>query len=161
MFFIMGVTQGRKEFGFAQRMICAKCGRSGSYIVFMTYSVLTLFFIPVFKWNRQYFVRTSCCGTVYLLDPEVGRIVARGGQVDIRPQDLQEVSAGWAGAASGQQSFQEGVWQNGAGADSGAGANTNPWTNEPAAPAAKKTCGNCGYEAEPDFEYCPKCGNKL
>ena len=60
-----------------------------------------------------------------------------------------------------KQSFQEGVWQNGAGADSGAGASTNPWTNEPAAPAAKKICGNCGYEAEPDFEYCPKCGNKL
>ena len=24
-----------------------------------------------------------------------------------------------------------------------------------------KKCFNCGYMTEPDFDYCPKCGNKL
>lgn len=132
MFFIMGISQGSKEFGFTQGAVCRACGRSGQYIVFMTYTVLTLFFIPVFKWNRQYFVRMSCCGTTYRLDPEVGKVIARGGQVEIQPQDLQESAAQQAGV--------------------------NPWTN---APADKKVCSHCGYEAAPDFDFCPKCGNKL
>lgn len=157
MFFIMGISQGSKEFGFTQGAVCRACGRSGQYIVFMTYTVLTLFFIPVFKWNRQYFVRMSCCGTTYRLDPEVGKVIARGGQVEIQPQDLQDADGGAAGwsepvysaAQQGQSGQPESAAQQ---------ADVNPWTN---APADKKVCSHCGYEAAPDFDFCPKCGNKL
>lgn len=27
--------------------------------------------------------------------------------------------------------------------------------------AQYKKCFNCGYMTEPNFDYCPKCGNKL
>ena len=43
MFFIMGITDGRKDFEFAQTMICNICGKYGRYQVFMTYTVLSLF----------------------------------------------------------------------------------------------------------------------
>ena len=58
-----------------------------------------MFFIPCFKWNKQYFVQTSCCGTVYRLDPEVGRRIARGEELEIRQEDLEPVSRGWQGGS--------------------------------------------------------------
>ena len=94
MFFIMGITDGRKDFEFAQTMICNICGKYGRYQVFMTYTALSLFFIPCFKWNKHYYVQTRCCGTLYELDPEIGKQVARGEQVEILPQHLSQVRQG-------------------------------------------------------------------
>ena len=41
MFFILGITDGRKDFEFTQTMICNICGKYGRYQVFMTYTVLS------------------------------------------------------------------------------------------------------------------------
>ena len=70
MFFIIGLTTGRKDLKFNQMVICSR---------------------------KQYFVQTSCCGTVYRLDPEVGKRVARGEELEIRQEDLEPVSGGWPG----------------------------------------------------------------
>ena len=76
MFFMMGITDGRKDFDFHQQIICDICGKYGRFQVFMTYTVLSLFFIPCFKWNKHYYVQTSCCNTVYELDAEIGKRIA-------------------------------------------------------------------------------------
>ena len=83
MFFIMGITDGRKDFDFHQMMTCGACGAYGRYQVFMTYTVLSLFFIPCIKWNRHYYVQASCCNALYELDAEIGKRIARGGDVEI------------------------------------------------------------------------------
>ena len=88
MFFMMGITDGRKNLNFTQTVICNICGKYGRYQVFMTYTVLSLFFIPCFKWNRHYYVQTTCCHTLYELDPEIGRAIARGEQPEIMPRHL-------------------------------------------------------------------------
>ena len=93
MFFMMGIMDGRKNFDFSQTIICDKCGKCGRYQVFMTYTVLSLFFIPCFKWNKHYYVQTSCCGTTYELDPEIGKSIARGQEIEILPENLTQV--GW------------------------------------------------------------------
>ena len=94
MFFIMGITDGRKDFTFNRLVTCAICGKYGLFNVFMTYTVLSLFFIPTFKWNKRYYVQTSCCGTVYELDPEIGRAIARGEEVEIQQSHLTRVMEG-------------------------------------------------------------------
>ena len=94
MFFMMGIMDGRKDFDFNQTMICSLCGKYGRYQVFMTYTVLSLFFIPVIKWNKHYYVQTSCCNTVYELDPELGKRIAHGENVEILPQHLTGVGGG-------------------------------------------------------------------
>ena len=94
MFFMMGITDGRKNLDFTQTIICNVCGRYGRYNVFMTYTVLSLFFIPCFKWNKHYYVQTSCCGTIYELNSEIGKSIARGEQVEIRPEHLTRVIQG-------------------------------------------------------------------
>ena len=91
MFFIMGITQGRKDFEYRQLVTCSLCGAYGSFRVFMTYTVLSLFFIPTFKWGKRYYVETTCCNGIYELDPEVGRRIARGEDVQIRQEDLTRV----------------------------------------------------------------------
>lgn len=134
MFFMIGITEGSREFDHTQTVMCAGCGRYGRYIVFMTYTVLSLFFIPCFKWNKQYFVRMSCCGKIYRLDPEIGKRISRGEEIEICREDLEEVDFGYS--------------------DDGISRRAN-WTG------FSKTCPGCGYEADQDFEYCPKCGRKL
>ena len=95
MFFIGGITQGTKELVYnAAAMICGRCGRYGRYQVFMTYMCLSFFFIPILKWGRKYYVKTSCCGTVYQLNEEVGKRIAAGEDVSIREEDLTLVSEG-------------------------------------------------------------------
>ena len=89
MFLMIGISDGRKDLDFSQSILCRSCGKYGRYQVFMTYTVLLLFFIPCFKWNRRYYVQTSCCGKIYELDPEVGKRIARGENVEIRDDDLQ------------------------------------------------------------------------
>ena len=90
MFFIIGISDKRKDIEFAQLIPCRACGNYGRYSVFMTYTVLSLFFIPTIKWNRRYYVRTSCCGRIYELDPQIGKRIERGERVEIVDDDLKD-----------------------------------------------------------------------
>jgi len=94
MFFMIGITDGRKDIDFNQAITCSVCGKFGRFQIFMTYMSLSLFFIPVFKWNRKFYVQTTCCNTIYELDPETaGRIMA-GENVEITEKDLYMVQSG-------------------------------------------------------------------
>lgn len=44
-------------------------------------------------------MKTTCCGTVYELNPETGRQLDRGEDLEIRPEDLTLVSEGREAAA--------------------------------------------------------------
>ena len=144
MFFMMGIMPGRKELNYNQLMICAACGKYGRYNVYMTYSVLSLFFIPVFKWGRQYFVQTSCCGATYRLNPDIGRRIEHGEQVEIRPADLERVQSPYGSRSAGNSGYNGYSYRN-PGYDAG----------------MRKICSGCGYSTEEDFEYCPKCGRRF
>lgn len=122
MFLMIGISDGRKDLDFSQMTICDSCGAYGRLTVYMTYMALALFFIPIFKWNRKFYVQASCCGAVYLLDPEIGRRIARGEQLEIRPEHLTPVQ--------GRE-------------------------------RTARRCANCGYLAQEDFDFCPKCGSRL
>ena len=157
MFFMMGITNGQKDLEHSQTEICDNCGRYGRYQVFMTFSQLLLFFIPVFKWNRQYFVRMSCCSALYTLNPEVGARIARGENVTIQKDDLMRVSQsapemyGAYGASGTGGSFYDqakGAW------DKEGGGGTTP-------AKIRHRCVICGYETDEDFSFCPKCGQRF
>lgn len=94
MFFICGMSQGKKLLDYTKTVICAMCGSYGRYQVFMTYSYFSIFFIPIIKWNRRYYVQMSCCNTVYELRNEKGRKLNRRESVEIEAQDLTVVQSG-------------------------------------------------------------------
>lgn len=94
MIFIGGISQGRKILDYVRTVICGCCGRYGRYEVIMTYTYFSFFFIPLFKWNRQFYVRMTCCGAVYSLEKKVGQKILAGQDVEIRPEDLTLVQGG-------------------------------------------------------------------
>lgn len=85
MFFICGINQEQKDLGSFGPYICGACGSYGRYQVYITYMCLSLFFIPIFKWSKKYYVQTTCCQSLYELDPEIGKRIQRGEPADIRP----------------------------------------------------------------------------
>lgn len=60
MFFMMGITEGRKELKHHQVVICNRCGAYGQYAVF-----------------------------IYRLEPEIGRRIEKGEDVEICAEHLQ------------------------------------------------------------------------
>ena len=132
MIFIGGISQGQKILDYVKTVICDRCGRYGRYQVMMTYMYFSFFFIPLFKWNKKFYVKMTCCGAVYELDPEVGRAILAGQDVDITGKDLTLIQEG-----NSRSGYENGAYKT--------------W----------KKCSRGGYETEEDFDFCPKCGNRL
>lgn len=44
----------------------------------MTYMFFSFFFIPLFKWNRHYYVRMNCCNATTEISADLGKAIARG-----------------------------------------------------------------------------------
>lgn len=95
MFFIMGIDPRQKLLQYNSSVfICEQCQNYGRYEVYLTYMCFSLFFIPLFKWNKTYHVRTTCCGATYELDPAIGQAIASGKDVQILPEHLKRTSYG-------------------------------------------------------------------
>lgn len=88
MFFIFGSGQEKKVLNYDQTIICPVCGKFGHLTVVMVYSYFSLFFIPLFKWGKRYFVQTGCCGAVCELDKTLGADIARGCAITLDPSTL-------------------------------------------------------------------------
>lgn len=77
MFFIMGINQNEKRLEFDQTVTCNCCGKYGHIEVFMVCSYFMLFFIPIFKWGKRYYVRMNCCERMCEIDREQGRAIEK------------------------------------------------------------------------------------
>ena len=88
MFFLFGVDPREKRLPFDQAVVCPCCGRFGRYALVMTYMCFSLFFIPMFRWNKRYLIRTSCCGSTAEISRELAEKLQNGGIRELRPEDL-------------------------------------------------------------------------
>jgi len=122
MFFLMGIMPIKKLISYPYSHVCQNCGEICTLEITMIASCLNLFFIPVFVFGRHYYVKSSCCGTLYELDKEVGNNIRKGKNTVITDKDLTLINNNY----------------------------------EPV-----HRCPNCGYEADNDFDFCPKCGSRL
>lgn len=103
MIFIGRISSAVKQLEYLKTVICSVCGGYGRYQVFMTYTYFSFFFIPLFKWNRKFYVKMTCCGSVYELNRETGMKILRGQAADIGESDLSLVQRG-AGNLAGEGS---------------------------------------------------------
>lgn len=94
MFLMISYADEEQSLAYNRLAACPACGMLVRYEVYMLVSVLRLFFIPVLKRNRRYFVRTRCCGAVFSLDPTVGARIAAGEDLEINAKDLHQVQSG-------------------------------------------------------------------
>lgn len=88
MFFIMGSGTGNKQLKFDQLVICKACGKYGHIRIIELYSYFSIFFIPVFTWNKRYIVHMSCCGESCEISEEIGKEIARGQRTELSEEML-------------------------------------------------------------------------
>lgn len=88
MFFIFGITKKSDNLDLSETKLCSVCDSYGRYEAFVEYNALSLFFIPVFKWGRKYFIRANCCGSIFSISDDLGRNIENGRNVTITDDDL-------------------------------------------------------------------------
>ena len=83
---------GRKtktqQLNFQQHIDCPNCNRAGSLKAFKSFRQFTINFIPIFKYKKQWYLETTCCGKKYMLTEEVGAQVENGIKTEFSLDDL-------------------------------------------------------------------------
>jgi hypothetical protein len=94
MFFVafFGIQDKEKHLGPYNNIICPSCERLASYEIYKSYRYFHMFFIPIFRWNVKYLVKTSCCGRIYELDPAVGKEFEKNPNTEIKKENLRQVN---------------------------------------------------------------------
>lgn len=95
MFFIafFGIQDKEKHIGSCGNIICASCGRLSRYEISKVYRYFHIFFIPLFKWNVRYLVKSTCCGSLFELDPVIGRKFEKDpDNTEIRNEHLRPIA---------------------------------------------------------------------
>ncbi|MEI6101354.1 MAG: zinc-ribbon domain-containing protein [Eubacteriales bacterium] len=84
MFFIgiFGIEDKAKELKSIRNIVCPACGRYAAVQILFTYTFFHIFFIPIIKWNKAYFVRMSCCGAVYSCTKDAADGILETGTID-------------------------------------------------------------------------------
>jgi len=94
MFFIgiFGIQDSQKSIGVCNNTVCPSCGALTRFEVLKAYTYFHIFFIPTFKWNVRYYVKSACCSNLYELDPVIGQQYEKGLAPDIRNEHLRIVN---------------------------------------------------------------------
>jgi len=98
MFFIgvFGIEDKCKEVRTLSNIVCPACGRYTAGTLYFSYTFFHFFFIPLFKWNKTYFVRLHCCGAVYTCDAQTAKDAQASGRIDFSKCSRQSAEAGGA-----------------------------------------------------------------
>lgn len=89
MFFIAGSGQKEKKLEFRQPMICPCCSRYGSVELYKTYQYISLFFIPVFTFGKQYTAVMNCCHAHTAVEAQTGKEIEHGDRTKLSEEALK------------------------------------------------------------------------
>ena len=64
MFFFFSILPAEKRFNFNFRGLCPICKTYDDFYIVMTYTSFSVFFIPIIKADKRYFLKSSNCGSV-------------------------------------------------------------------------------------------------
>lgn len=95
MFLLMGVNNKQKELNFNQTTVCDICGSYGRLEGFMTYNQFSLFLIPLIKWKKEYFIKTSCCDSIYKVDNDLGKEIELGRKTSLNVDKLKLIHSNY------------------------------------------------------------------
>lgn len=94
MIFISGISNREEELDYSKQVICPNCSAYGRLEGYMSFMSLSVFFIPILKWNKRYFLKSRCCSTIYEVSKDLGREMEKNLDPNIREEDLQLVQKG-------------------------------------------------------------------
>jgi hypothetical protein len=92
---IFGIEEKEKEIKDFSNVICPNCGRLARAVLYMQYTCFHFFFIPLFKWNRRYYLKLRCCDAVYEAPSDYVQELKDSSFVDFTR--MQKVSGGFGG----------------------------------------------------------------
>jgi len=89
MFLIFGITNGANDLGVRKCGFFSCCAnREVMAAITCTFQQFTLFFIPLFRFGKRYFVSCPNCGTVYEIRKDEGQRLERDYAAEINPDAL-------------------------------------------------------------------------
>lgn len=94
MFFIgiFGIDNKEKEIKIIDNLCCKNCNISNGSKLIKSYTFFHFFFIPLFKWNENYYVICNGCNSVFNISKEKGKSVENGEDIELTYWDLKEVN---------------------------------------------------------------------
>lgn len=118
MFFfgIFGIQEKERTVKEFDNIICPDCRRLTRAELGETYTYFHFFFIPLFKWNRRYYLRLRCCSGLYTVEPDYARVLRHSESIDFDRLHKMQMPG--------------------------------------------NICPSCGSFINPNFAYCPFCGQK-
>lgn len=95
MFFIgiVGIEQKEKKICILEDLDCKNCDKKGYSYLIKSYSYFHFFFIPIFKWNENYYVLCEGCSRVYTISKEKGTRIEHGEKNVINYWDLKDTES--------------------------------------------------------------------
>jgi len=79
MFFIAGVNNKREQLDYYEPILCDSCLKYGRFEAYIEFNEFSLFFVPLFKFGKKFYARTTCCNSLYLItNKEKGLMMERG-----------------------------------------------------------------------------------
>ncbi|NMB38846.1 MAG: zinc ribbon domain-containing protein [Firmicutes bacterium] len=90
MFFIgiFGIQNKQKHIKTENSIICPICEAYGRYDIIKTYNCFHIFFIPIWQWNKRYYVQTHCCNRTCELHQEIGIKLEKGESLTIEKEQI-------------------------------------------------------------------------
>lgn len=91
MFLLAGVENRSKNLQFYddEMHVCKRCGNECNYEFVLFYDVLKVFLLPLIRWKKKYYAKSSCCQTYFLIPEKVGYLISKGRLKIIRDMDIQ------------------------------------------------------------------------
>ncbi|MDO5725702.1 MAG: zinc ribbon domain-containing protein [Tissierellia bacterium] len=90
MFFIFGISDREKLIKSQNMYTHNRCGRWGRVDIYMVETVLSLFFIPTFRWNKRFFAHFNCCNRNIEIDKDIGMEILRNPNRNLNSNDLKD-----------------------------------------------------------------------
>ena len=80
MFFIgiFGVGNKEKKVMDIENLDCKNCELEDGNFLIKTYNYFHIFFIPIIKWNEEYFITCKGCKSVYQIPKDKGKGLEKG-----------------------------------------------------------------------------------
>lgn len=89
MFFFFAITSSTDELGMRRCNYFPCCGVTGSMAAVTCVSQrFILFFIPLFRFGKRYFLSCPGCGTVYEISKDEGRRLEQDPSAEIDPSKI-------------------------------------------------------------------------
>ncbi len=91
MFLLLGSGQGDQDLELHQPIVCPVCGKKAFLEAYFHYTSFNVFFVPAYKFKKEYYAVTSCCGSITPITEKQGQDIYWG-QIDALP--LKTLSLG-------------------------------------------------------------------